>query len=367
MKKTLLLILISPLLYAVYLTNKSCKECHEEIYDEYEHSYHSRTFFNDELHREVAKKAPVYDCGRCHMPAAGNLKEMEEGKTWPNPIHQRQKDAISCFYCHEIAFVKKGHKFNRIVSAKQAAEYKPTLYGTLDNPDENDKHASVKSPIYTKFACAGCHSHKRNGNDVLIFRAMKEGQSSEGCIKCHMPEISGPPEKMNKRARMSHHSHEFYGIHNAEMRRKSVDIDIHPEKGKLVVTLHNKMGHPLIIQAARMKYLDLRLFRNGKVVWRNFKKDPMEDKKGVFVTNFLEHGKPSLIPYFATKRGFVNNLDANETRTIEYVVPTLKKGDRIEAAMYVIYAKPECAAAIDLKDKTLTSPQLMKKIEITYR
>ncbi|WP_353663095.1 multiheme c-type cytochrome [Hydrogenimonas sp. SS33] len=367
MKKISLFLLTTPLLYAVYLSNKSCEECHPDIYREYQHSYHSKTFFNDELHRKVAKKAPVYDCGRCHMPAAGNLRDMEKGKTWPNPIHQRQKDAVSCFYCHQIAFVKKAQRFNQIVLAKQAEGYKPTLYGALNNPDDCDKHSSVKSPIYEKFVCAGCHSHKRNGNDVLIFRAMKENQGSEGCIKCHMPEIPGAPEKMNKRARMTHHSHFFNGIHDDAMRRKSVDISIRPERRKIIVTLHNKMGHPLIIQAARMKYLDLRLYRDGKVVWRNFKKDPMEDRKAVFVTNFLEHGKPSLIPYFATKRGFVNNLDANETRTLEYAVPEMKKRDRIEAAMYVILAKPECSAAIDLKERELTTPLLMKKAETTLR
>ena len=43
---------------AEYLTNKSCQECHPDIYDEYQSSWHSKTWFNDTLHREVAKTPP---------------------------------------------------------------------------------------------------------------------------------------------------------------------------------------------------------------------------------------------------------------------------------------------------------------------
>ncbi|BDY13644.1 multiheme c-type cytochrome [Hydrogenimonas cancrithermarum] len=365
MKNVSILILLAVTLFsAEYLTNKSCNECHPDIYDEYQSSYHSKTYFNDELHRKVAQKVPVYDCGRCHMPAAKNLSDMEAGKTTPNPIHKEQKDAISCFYCHQIAYVKKSHKFNINTLARQAAGYKPTLYGSLDNPDDSDKHGMVKSPIYDKYACMGCHSHKRNAQGVLIFKAMDENQDSKGCIKCHMPYIEGPVEKMNKRSRTEHRSHFFAGIHDAEMRTKSVDITIRPEGNTIHVVIENKMEHPLIVQAARMKYLKLKVIRDGKVIWENFKTDPMEDKQATFVTEFAdEHGKRVAIPYFAKKRGFVNNLGAKEKKEFVYKVPSLHKNDRIVAEMYVILAKPSCAAVLDLEDKTLTEPILMKKVE----
>jgi hypothetical protein len=371
MKKIILMALLGlscALFSAEYLTNKSCNECHPDIYDEHQASYHAKTWFNDELHRKVAQKLPKYDCGHCHMPAAKNMDDLDAGKTWPRENHPEQKDAVSCFYCHQIAFVKKAHRYNKIILAKQAAGYKPSLYGSLDNPDDCDKHASVKSPIYDRYACLGCHAHKRNQNDVLIFEAMDDKQDSRECIKCHMPETSGPPEKMNKRARSEHKSHFFAGIHDAAMRAKGLDITIEPHGESIDVVLKNKMGHPLIIQPARMKFLKLTVWRHGKKIWQNYQKSPEEDQQGCFHVEFEdENGQVVAIPYFAKKVGFTNNLKAKETKILHYKVPGLKKNDKIVAEMYVILAKPGCAAGLHLQDKSLTEPILMKRVETVVR
>jgi len=353
-----------PLLCATYLSNKSCNECHPDIYREYQASWHAKTWFNDAFHKKVAGKIPVYDCGRCHMPSAKNLKDMEEGRTRPNPIHKRQKDAISCFYCHTIAYVRAAHRFNEIQTARQAEGYKPTLYGALENPDDSDKHAMVHSPIYEKYACLGCHGHKRNGNGVLIFQTVEGADGSKKCIECHMPETSGPPEKMNKRSRQVHHSHRFAGIHSAAMRQKSVDIAVEAAGESLSVKLKNKMGHPLIIQPGRMKYLHIEIFRDGRRIWQNFADNPRDDRQACFVTDFVDdRGRPVAIPYFAKKRGFVNNLGAGEEKTLRYKVPSLHKDDRIVVEMFVVLAKPSCAKAIGLDEKAFTRPLSMKRVE----
>ncbi|NPA29959.1 MAG: hypothetical protein GXO33_07240 [Epsilonproteobacteria bacterium] len=362
------LLVVTSLFSAKYLTNKSCNECHPDIYDEYQTSWHAKGWFNDTLHRKVAQKIPVYDCGRCHMPAARNLADMEAGKTTPNPIHQEQKDAVSCFYCHQIAYVKKSHKFDEITLARQAEGFKPSLYGSLENPDDSDKHASVKSPIYDKYACMGCHSHKRNSEGVLIFKAMDEKQDSRSCIKCHMPYIEGPVEKMNKKSRNRHRSHYFAGIHDAQMREKSVDIVLENRNGEVVVTLKNRMDHPLIIQPARMKYLRLRIVRDGKTIWQNYKNDPTEDKQGAFYVEFEDgNGKRVGIPYFAKKRQFENNIPARGEKTLRYKVPSLHKNDRMVAEMFVILAKPSCAAAAGIDERELIEPLLMKRVETVVK
>ena len=143
MTKIIFLTLFVTLLSASYLTNKSCSECHEEIFQEYQSSYHSKTYFNDELHRKVANLAASedhYNCATYHMPSAQNQKELANGTAKPNSSKQREKDVISCFYCHQIAYVKKAHLKNKIIPTKQVENYKSTLYGSLKNPDESDKH-----------------------------------------------------------------------------------------------------------------------------------------------------------------------------------------------------------------------------------
>ena len=351
-----------------YLSNKSCKECHPKIYDEYMHSWHSKGYFNDELHRAVANKVPVYDCAKCHMPAATNKEALANGESEPKEFYNEDTDAISCFYCHQIAYVKEAHNSNNIVLAKQAKGYKPTLYGSLKDPDSSDKHSMVHSPIYDKYACIGCHSHKRNRNGLLIFRATKPGEDSKECIKCHMPYISGGVEKMNKKARTKHRSHYFKGVHDKKMRQKSVDIKITPLDGKLKITLTNKMGHPLIIQSARLMYLKTQIIRDNKVIWSNFKSSPTEDKKALFgITYLLDNGKEASIPYFATKIGFNHNLDAKESMELEYNIPKLQKGDKIVSEFFVILAKPSCIKATGLDSKKWGKSLLMKRVEFIVK
>jgi len=350
---------------AKYLDNHSCNECHEKIYDEFQSSMHSKSYFNDELHRKIANKADAkkYVCATCHMPMADNLKELISGEARPAKNNKTHTDGVSCYFCHTIAYVKNAHKFNINTKARQAKNYKPTLYGRLHNPDDSDKHSSASNPVYAKKVCMGCHSHKLNDNNVTIFRAMDKKQDSIGCIKCHMPEIEGGAEKMDKRTRGQHASHKFLGIHDVEFRKTGVDINISVKAKELHVTLVNKMEHPLIIQPARAKFLKIEVQRANKAIWQNYTNDPSEDKQGYFAYSFKKEGKKVIIPAHATE-GSVYNLNAKETKVLDYKVPSLEKGDIIIVSLYVQLAKSDCIKAIDLENKDLIKPQLIKKVSL---
>jgi hypothetical protein len=362
---TLIICLYSPLFAQKYLDNHSCKECHEKIYEEFQSSMHAKGYFTDTLHRKIADKVSTktYDCARCHMPMADNMDALINGEARPDKNNKTHADAVSCYFCHTIAYVKTAHKFNINTKSRQAENYKPTLYGRLYNPDESDKHSSVNNPVYAKKVCMGCHSHKLNDNNVTVFRAMTKEQDSLSCIKCHMPEVEGGVEKMDKRARGQHASHKFLGIHDKEFRQKGVDLEVSAKDEHLTVTLTNKMEHPLIIQPARAKFLKITVLRNGKVIWQNFINDPKEDKQGYFAYRFFKGGHPLIIPAEATK-GEVNNLAAMETKTLSYKTPHLKKGDEVTVGLYVQLAKSDCAGVIDLKENLLTQPQLIKEVKV---
>jgi hypothetical protein len=362
MKPIFIFIFLTSLLYAKYLTNESCKECHEDIYYEYQSSYHSKTYFNDELHRKVADKVSkkTYDCASCHMPGAKNLAELESGEERPNELYTEQTDAVSCFYCHQIGYVKQAHSKNINFISKKPEGYKPSMFGSLSDPDDSDKHEMLNNPIYKKNVCLGCHSHKRNSHDVLIFDAMQNNQDSTECIKCHMPYVSGAVEKLNKKGREEHRSHNFPGIHDLKMIKDGINISFDVKDTQLSVIMENKMPHPLIIQASRYKYLKITLTRGSKIIWQNYNESPMEDKQGSFVTEFLDKDdKFVAIPAFAYKLGFNNNLKAKEIRTLKYELPPVESGDIIKASMYVILVKPSCSNDLSLEDKSLTKPTLM--------
>jgi hypothetical protein len=346
-----------------YFNNHACSECHEKIYQEYQSSAHSKSYFTDELHRKIADKVSKkeYECAICHMPMANNLKDLVTGKARPDKNNKTHTDAISCYFCHTIAYVKKSHKYNINTKSRQAQNFKPTLYGRLENPDDSDKHSSVKNPIYGKMACMGCHSHKLNENNVTIFRAMSDKQDSQKCIECHMPEIAGGAEKMDKKARGHHASHKFLGIHDKKFRAKGVDINISYSKDKIDIILTNKMGHPLIIQPARVKYLEVKVIRNNKEIWKNYKKEPNEDKKAFFELKFKDkNGKKIIIPAHAYSTN-PNNLLAHKSKKLEYKV-NLQKYDKIEVTLFVRLAKKDCQKVIKLKDKKFKKPFIIKKV-----
>ncbi len=360
----LLLFFLFSFANAKYLDNHSCNECHEKIYEEYQSSYHSKGYFNDTLHRKIADKVSTqkYECATCHMPMADNIGDLISGKARPDKSNKTHTDAISCYFCHTIAYVKNAHKFNVNTKARQAKNYKPTLYGRLKNPDESDKHSSASNPVYAKKVCMGCHSHKLNDNNVTIFRAMDKKQDSIGCINCHMPEVSGGAEKMDKRARGQHASHKFLGIHDKEFRKTGMDINISVKGKKLEIELTNKMEHPLIIQPARVKFLKITVERGDKMIWSNYKKEPEEDKQGYFAYSFQTDGHPVIIPATATS-GHANNLAAKENRVLEYEVPALQTGDVVTVGLYVQFARNACAKVVSLEGSNLTEEVLMKEVK----
>ena len=350
-----------------YPDNHSCNECHEKVYEEFQSSFHAKGYFNDELHRKIADKVSIkkYDCAVCHMPMADNLADLVSGKARPDKANKTHTDAISCYFCHTIAYVKKAHRFNVNVKAKQAENYKPTLYGRLDKPDHNDQHSSVKNPIYAQKVCTGCHSHKRNENNVTIFDAMDGKQDSQECIKCHMPELTGGSDKINKRAREHHASHKFLGIHDVVFRRKGVDINISAKGEMLEVMLTNKMGHPLIIQSARAKYVKVVIQRDGEAIWKNYLKNPTEDLQGYFAYSFKKEGKKIIIPATATS-GTAHNLGSKETKILSYKIPVLKPDDTIIVGLYMRLAKSDCAKAVKLEDSALMEEQQIKEVRLIW-
>jgi hypothetical protein len=363
----LLMILLLDQSYAKYLTNESCKECHEKIYEEFQSSSHSKTYFNDDLHRKVADKVSKekYDCAVCHMPMASNLKDLVVGKARPDKNNKTHTDAISCYFCHTIAYVKKTHKYFDNVKAKQADGFKPTLYGSLENVDSTDKHTGVNSPIYAKNACKGCHSFKKNDYNTTIFRAMDDKQDSLECIKCHMPKVLGGNEKINKKARKDHLSHKFLGIRSESFRRSGIAITINIDKNQLEVKLKNKMAHPLIIQAARAKYFKITQTRSDKVIWQNYKVHPRDDAQAYFSYSFKKDGKKVIIPATATSSE-VNNIEAKSEKTLTYTLSDLKKGDKIEVVLYGKLAKDDCQKVLDLNDTSFTKEMLITQKSYEY-
>jgi hypothetical protein len=127
------------------------------------------------------------------------------------------------------------------------------------------------------------------------------------------------------------------------------------------------MDHPLIVQPARAKYLVIKVLRDKKEIWKNFKKHPREDEQLFFEYQFKDKdGKKVIIPAHAAGHIRVNNLLAHESKTYDYKNLNLQKGDIIEVSMYVRFAKEDCLSVITLEDEMLKKEHLIKSVEKVF-
>ena len=244
MKTVFLSILLLVSINAEYLDSKSCKECHDTIYDEHILTMHAKSsLFKDEFHKKMKELnyPNKYKCSVCHIPGADELEKIITGKIQPSRT-KKQLDGVSCLYCHSITAIKKSH-FQNSNKTTFNRDGKPMVYGFLQKSGEGDKHDSLTLPkrfnIYANSkVCMGCHSHKRNeSHDVVICQISEDidNYKQTNCIGCHMPKYDGGPTKLNKKGRVQYASHEFAGIQSADMVKKAVELKIK----KLMIIIYN--------------------------------------------------------------------------------------------------------------------------------
>lgn len=359
--RTVLFVLICALfLEAKYMDSKSCGECHEKIYAEHVKSmHHNSTVFRDEVHKKVADistKEGKYACALCHMPAATNLRNLLSGKEGPNERDVSHQDGVSCFYCHQINKIHTS-KANNFNFSSYKSDEKPKFFGNLNNPDFNDKHESADNPIYKNGeVCMGCHSHKENSHGVEVCNTKDEYDKTSDCISCHMAKKPGGAEKFNKRGRDEYASHEFSGIRSEEMVKSAVSLQLVHNDDVIKLIIQNKMGHAVITQPMRLKFVKTTLIREGKVIWSNFKESPLEDKEATFAVVFADENAEASMPAKARGYKINQNLKANRIKTVEYKIPALQSGDTVKSEYISYTVNPNIAKKLGLSDEKLSKP-----------
>jgi hypothetical protein len=104
----------------------------------------------------------------------------------------------------------------------------------------------------------------------------------------------------------------------------------------------------------------VKVIREGKEIWKNYNKEPNEDKEVFFEYRFKDkEGKKVIIPAHAYSRES-NNLDAKASKTVSYSIQ-LQKGDIIKATMSVRFAKKDCQSVVTLKDELLKTAHILKE------
>jgi len=313
-----------------FTSSKTCRECHEEIYDHWKNAMHSMSLEDPifkasfmQSYYNTAGEAK-YNCLRCHAPMTlvNNDYDLKEEVT---------NEGVSCDFCHSIKKVNledKEHPFE--------FEIDETKRGPLSDMD-SPAHKTEPSTLFkSSKLCAGCHEYT-NDKGVKILGTYSEWKDSsyakEGthCQNCHMPLIPGkivkPAVKSSKQKQINLHA--ISASHSIEQLSKALKVeikDINQEEDiiEVVVGVTNiGSGHnvPTGIPSRKLILLvELRTPTEYFVRQRVY-------QKIMSVESGEEIKKECEVFLTAAKVSFDNRLRPNETRTerFAFAAPRNKK------------------------------------------
>ena len=339
----------------------ACKQCHEEIYQQWEGSMHAqssalkdpihgafyRKVMGDLTQEGLRKKGKYPVCLKCHAPVAAM-----EGKTKLDAA-PNYTDGVTCVTCHTFSdykgTTKPDGKPRYGIDAYQID--KESLHGPTGNTYTTERvpdGASWPTPIHhpqplkgsnsamfkSNAACMGCHEKRSNFHGTPLCRTGDEysgAKSFVNCQSCHMGIVTVPKLKDGQVVPgefVSIADHSMGGGHDAKMVSRGLAMEMETntegETIQATITVRNRLPHSFPTGAPfRNFYLKLAAYdANGKELWRNYKVHPIKDdpKAAFWYTLGDETGKPT-IPPKATQVLSDTRLAPNETRTLKYDIP----------------------------------------------
>ncbi len=207
--------------------------------------------------------------------------------------------------------------------------------------------------LRTSDACLGCHDKRHNPKGTPLCRTGDEIAQTGfkgACLACHMPKVNGIAD------------HAMLGGHDPEMVGSGVVVTMTAvQKGdelETKVSLENVLPHGFPTGAPfRNMVVKVSAFDGaGKVIWQNFKTNPMEEDAQAMFTLTLgdEKGKPASPP-MATQILGDTRLKPHERRVLNYRIP--RKGvAMLRAEAYYNLLWPNLVTMLD-KQGVLT-PEL---------
>jgi nitrate/TMAO reductase-like tetraheme cytochrome c subunit len=385
---------------------RSCKQCHEEIYQQWSGSMHANSSaLKDPIHgafyrnvvgdptvegvRTKEGKFPV--CLKCHAPVAAMEKKTKLD------AEDAYANGITCVTCHSFKSFKGSDdpKTGKPRYGIDAYEIdKASLHGpsgityTTERVDDN---ASWPSPTHhpipltgnnaalfkSNDACMGCHEKRANAHGTPLCRTGNEYRDSNNfvsCQACHMAVVSVPRMKEGKVVPgefVSIADHSMAGGHDAKMVARGLLMQVETKQGKDAINtriiLRNRLPHAYPTGAPfRNFYVKVALYdKSGNELWKNYKVHPIKDdpKAAFWYTLGDDSGKPSAPPV-ATQVLADSRLKPNEERILEYDIPLIEGASIVRAeALYDLLLPPIKARVKGKIPDDLLRPKLAASAE----
>ena len=358
------------------LENATCKACHPLIYKEYSDSMHSKSsIYKDPVHKAVwdlhpAKTKGNYNCAKCHTPSDHQLLT-KKSRLENNEI--QQSEPISCQQCHKIESIEKHAKSNnnkltekkkyffsadtekkgRKVEFKEESSFFGLFTKTSGSPYHTIDYS--KEIYYNGDLCMGCHSHKKNGKGFTVCDLeVKQGDSRETCISCHMPKVQGPLANQKERGLHAWHGASIHN-HTPKMLSKYIKLSAEKTGEGFTVTIKNEATHTLFPQPLRLGQLRVQIERNGKLI-------PLQTHS--FARVIGKDGKPAM-PWLADSIISDNSIKALETRKISYD-NILQSGDKLVVIFGYYPVNDKSAKKLKITDQGATQFIILKRERFSF-
>jgi len=347
----------------------SCKSCHLDITDQWEHSSHSKSersknqlFGRMYFHSlRVTRGATMLNCGPCHEPTTFVNQDF-------NVIRDVSREGVTCVFCHMVA--GPGPSTGNPPLELDLSKY----HGSIRTPTPTPSHQSGYSAYYAHSGyCGSCHEYK-NQNGVVIsetyteWKATRYAKQGVTCQKCHMPggagrnSIQGPP-----RPRVANHSFDPDVLYRARPNAAATVAVRGARSGKdslrvSVVVTNTGWGHSLPTgNDQNMALVRVRVLSGtGAIVWEN---DPFADWNTSIFGVILEDelGNWPAETWTATKVISKRRIKAGASATARYGVP-LGSHDgpyRVEAQLLFRRARPQTLEAYELSEETYGAERVL--------
>jgi len=271
---------------ADFKTSSHCRQCHQQIYDQWTTSTHSRAY-RDPIYQVFLRRIDEQRQGKltrfcvsCHAPLATVTRSVPEKLFDGQPKPALLEEGVACEFCHTIPGSElelKRLSLGAFVFPRTGQTN--TLYGRHADA-KTDAHPTEPSKfLLSSELCGTCHRFGHPASGMPIQNTYEEWKNSsyaaEGkrCQDCHMPAYSGRAANDGK-DRPELHAHVFMGGHT-EMIRKAATVQVQPSwkdgrKETLDVTASVSnvgAGHliPTGIPGIREMWLEVSVFNGSQV------------------------------------------------------------------------------------------------------
>ena len=160
-----------PQVARTFESSVSCKDCHQEVYAEWEGSQHSISWTNPAV-RALSNEFANQDCIDCHAPRPVFVSGIGERVL---PRASRRVEGVDCITCHLLPENPDGTPGG--------------MAGTIANANAACRPVQRVELQRVEF-CAGCHDQHET---VRQWRASEWPARGEDCLSCHMPYRNGDP------------------------------------------------------------------------------------------------------------------------------------------------------------------------------